>query len=80
MGDMSKSIHLFASSIATLALVVAAGAQTSQPAAEAGKTFFVSAGGSDDNAGTKDKPFATLERARDQIRSLKKAGGCPRVA
>jgi hypothetical protein len=75
---MSKSIHLLASSIATLALVVVAGAQTPQPVAEAGKTFFVSAAGSDDNPGTKDKPFATLERARDQIRSLNKAGGLPK--
>lgn len=34
-------------------------------------TFFVSPNGSDTDPGTKDKPFATLERARDEIRTLK---------
>jgi tetratricopeptide (TPR) repeat protein len=34
-------------------------------------TLFVSPKGSDTNPGTKDKPFATLERARDEIRTLK---------
>jgi hypothetical protein len=30
--------------------------------------FYVAAGGSDDNAGTIDEPFATLARARDAVR------------
>ena len=41
-------------------------------------TLHVAPDGSDDNPGTAAKPFATLERARDQIRALKKAGKLPR--
>lgn len=37
-------------------------------------TLFVSPKGDDKNPGTKDQPFATLERARDEIRKLKKDG------
>lgn len=48
-------------------------------------TFFVSPSGNDQWSGTKaepaddhsDGPFATLERARDAVRSLKKSGGLP---
>ena len=36
--------------------------------------FFVAAGGADAGQGTKDQPFATIERAWDTIRELKKAG------
>ena len=36
--------------------------------------YYVSPKGNDNNPGTKAKPFATLERARDEIRMLKKAG------
>jgi hypothetical protein len=46
--------------------------------AQAAATFFVAANGSDGNPGTRDHPFATLERARDEIRKLDKsklAGG-----
>ncbi len=43
------------------------------PAAE----FFVSTGGDDRNPGTRDRPFLTLERARDAIRVQKKQGGLP---
>ena len=39
--------------------------------------FFVAPGGSDADAGTLDKPFATLERARDAVRALKKSGQMP---
>lgn len=35
-------------------------------------TLFVSPKGDDKNPGTKDQPFATLERARDEIRKFKK--------
>jgi len=41
-------------------------------------TLHVAPDGSDDNPGTPAKPFATLERARDAIRGLKKAGKLPR--
>ncbi len=36
--------------------------------------FYVTPNGSDANPGTQTQPFATLERARDAIRALKKAG------
>jgi len=42
--------------------------------------LYVSPDGSDANPGTKDRPFATLERARDAIRELKQAGRIPRGA
>ena len=41
-----------------------------QPAA----TFFVAPDGNDSNPGTGDKPFRTLERARDAIRGLRQEG------
>ena len=40
-------------------------------------TFTVSPEGNDSNLGTKDKPFATLERARDQIRQIRTGGKMP---
>ncbi len=40
-------------------------------------TLFVAVDGSDANPGTKDKPLATLEGARDAIRKLRKAGAGP---
>ena len=39
--------------------------------------FHVAPGGSDANPGTEARPFATLERARDEIRRLKAAGPLP---
>jgi len=39
-----------------------------------GKTFYVAPDGSDDADGSEGKPFGTLERARDAIRSLKRSG------
>ncbi len=38
------------------------------------RDLYVAPNGSDKNPGTKGKPFATLERARDEIRGLKAAG------
>ena len=35
--------------------------------AAAGQEYWVSAAGNDSAAGTKDMPFATLERARDVV-------------
>jgi hypothetical protein len=40
-------------------------------------TFYVAPDGNDANAGTQDKPFATLERARDAIRQRKQQGALP---
>lgn len=39
--------------------------------------FYVAPGGSDDADGTRGRPFATLERARDAVRALKQAQGLP---
>jgi parallel beta-helix repeat protein len=36
--------------------------------------LYVATNGRDDNAGTRDRPFASLARARDEIRQLKQAG------
>ncbi|MBM4017753.1 MAG: hypothetical protein FJ288_05400 [Planctomycetes bacterium] len=43
----------------------------------AAAVFYVAPGGNDQAPGTKDAPFATLERARDRLREMKKAGGLP---
>jgi hypothetical protein len=42
-----------------------------------GTTLFVAPKGDDANPGTREKPFATLERARDAIRTLRAGGGLP---
>jgi hypothetical protein len=39
--------------------------------------FFVAPGGDDSNPGTKDLPFATLERGRAAVRARKSASGLP---
>ena len=46
-------------------------------AAAAPATLYVSIMGSDANPGAAAKPFATLERARDAIRSMRRAGKLP---
>jgi len=40
-----------------------------------GTTLFVATNGNDAHPGTQEKPFATLERARNEIRRLKSDGG-----
>jgi hypothetical protein len=42
-----------------------------------GAEFYVAPNGSDTNAGTKDKSFATLDAARDTIRKTRSAGTLP---
>ena len=44
---------------------------------EPGMNLYVATSGKDTNSGTKARPFATLARARDAIRDLKKAGTLP---
>ena len=39
--------------------------------------YYVSTAGSDANDGSFDRPFATIERARDEIRQLKASSGLP---
>jgi hypothetical protein len=68
--------HIFGICLAALFLAGAAAAAD----------FYVASGGNDawsgklavSNAGKTDGPFATIERARDEIRRLKKAGGLPK--
>ncbi len=48
-----------------------------QPAPQKELQFFVKADGADSNPGTADKPFATLEKARDRIRVLRKSNEIP---
>src|SRR2546426_5045850 len=55
-------------SVCAVSLVLIAGGAAS------GRDFWVSVAGNDGDAGTNEKPFATLERARDAIREAKKAG------
>jgi len=40
-------------------------------------TLYVAPDGNDANPGTKDRPFATLERARDAVRAMKTAAPLP---
>src|SRR5216117_173244 len=40
--------------------------------------FWIATDGNDANPGTRAKPFATLERARDAIRELKQKGSLPK--
>ncbi|MBP7950388.1 MAG: right-handed parallel beta-helix repeat-containing protein [Verrucomicrobiales bacterium] len=42
-----------------------------------GAEFFVANGGDDAHAGTHEKPYATLERARNEIRKLRALGPLP---
>ena len=44
---------------------------------EQGKTLYVSPVGDDGNPGTLEKPFLTLERARDEIRKMKRTAKLP---
>ncbi len=64
------SLNVFA---ATAAMFVISMSGSALPGAE----FFVAPHGNDANPGTKEQPLATLQRARDAIRELKKAGPLP---
>ena len=61
--------------LANLSLALALG--MTLPCAAHAATFYVAPGGSDAAPGTRDAPFASLERARDALRDLKKAGPLP---
>ncbi len=51
---------------------------TSDRAGSTGTEIYVSRRGSDQNPGTKARPFATLEKARDRIRAMKRSHGLPK--
>lgn len=42
--------------------------------------FYIAPDGNDQNDGSINSPFATLEAARDAVRKLKNGSGFPRVA
>ena len=67
------SVCMFATTVTSGVL----GAEKSRPTTNA---FWVATGGNDAGAGTESSPFATLWRARDALRELKKAGGLPEGA
>jgi len=46
-------------------------------AVAAPRAFYVAPTGADTNAGTQPRPFATLEKARDAVRAVKRDGGLP---
>jgi hypothetical protein len=65
-----KFVHLF-KRVFVIVLIISA-----IPFITEAKNFYVSVNGSDSNEGTKKKPFATLERAKDAIQnSLQEKGG-----
>lgn len=47
------------------------------PLPEPGATFYVAPSGNDNNPGTREKPFASLQRARDVVREMKSNQGLP---
>jgi len=58
----------------TLAVLLVAFSPAVAAGPPASADFFVSPGGSDDNPGTEQKPFATIAEARDAVRHLIAAG------
>jgi len=68
-----KPIVLLAAILALLLPALPVMAQTKPSTAE----LHVSPRGRDAHPGTAEQPFATLERARDEIRALEKKGGLP---
>lgn len=62
--------------LCTLLLLVLSQA-CSAASAPVAREFYVGPKGSDKNPGTKAKPFASLEKAKDAIRTLKKTNGLP---
>lgn len=79
-GARVPELSFGALAILTLVALPPAAAETGS-AAEAPRALeiFVSPDGSDEGAGTAERPFASLERARDAIRALKEEpGGLPR--
>lgn len=79
---MTVSMQRRRSTIATsasLALALTLGGVIATPLAAhaAAAELFVATTGSDTDPGTQNKPFRTLERARDAVRQLKAEGGVP---
>ena len=60
--------------ILTAAMLALASILPPADAQSAGTQFFVAPGGSDENPGTQEKPFATIAKAQDAVRPLIAAG------
>ena len=60
--------------ILTAAMLALASILPLTDAQSAGTQFFVAPGGSDENPGTQERPFATVAKARDAVRHLIAAG------
>ena len=69
---MRKLAFLTGLILSSVCLLAAADDQVRE--AERNATFTVALNGSDSNPGTLEKPFATIERARDEVRKLVAAG------
>ena len=69
---MKKLLYGFGVSLLLL------GALNTEAASRGPLDFYVSTQGSDQNPGTQSQPFASLEKARDAIRTLKQTSGLPR--
>lgn len=63
--------------LALIALLVGQQAVVAKKLTADKATFYVATDGDDNNSGTKQKPFATLPRARDAVRELKKTAKGP---
>jgi hypothetical protein len=61
----------------TVAVLIMATMFFGQASPGSAADFFVAPSGNDANAGTKDKPFATLTRARDAVRAAKRTEKTP---
>ena len=72
---MFRFHDLLAISLSLMLSIVASGCRLflSDSDARRGSAFHVSPKGSDENPGTKAKPFATLQHARDAVRLLRQA-------
>lgn len=56
---------------------ISGGDDNNIPVINAGNTIFIAENGSDSNDGTQDKPYKTLEKARDRIREIVSSGAYP---
>ncbi len=79
---MKKLISVLLCFVFVLSFAACSGKPTYDPENEdtripAGKTFYVSPDGSDDNDGSKEKPLATLDGAKETVRKYKTENGLP---
>jgi len=71
------SMHLVRPLLSVLVVGFAAAAEPAWMTVTPGLELFVAANGKDTDNGRADRPFATLERARDEIRTLRSTGHLP---